>query len=92
MNTHESTWFSNESRIGKGDVLNAHSAMASITSYKREQIYSMHQNFNMYFFLWGYTNMVVFFIHRIVSKDLNTARGDWADGWIVNFLTLDLAR
>lgn len=31
-NTYESTWFSNESRIGKGDVLNAHSAIASITS------------------------------------------------------------
>lgn len=32
LNTYESTWFSNESRIGKGEVLNAHSAIASITS------------------------------------------------------------
>jgi hypothetical protein len=31
-NTYESTWFSNERRIGKGEVLNAHSAIASITS------------------------------------------------------------
>lgn len=32
--TYESTWFSNDRMMGKGEVLKAHSAIASITSYK----------------------------------------------------------
>lgn len=31
---HESTWFSNDRMTGKDEVLKAHSAMASITSWK----------------------------------------------------------
>lgn len=32
--TYESTWFSNDRMTGKGEVLKAHSAMASITSWR----------------------------------------------------------
>lgn len=32
--TYESTWFSKDKMMGKGDVLKAHSAIASITSWK----------------------------------------------------------
>ena len=31
--TYESTWFSKDRMTGKGEVLKAHSAMASITSW-----------------------------------------------------------
>lgn len=34
MLTYESTWFSKERMTGKGEVLKAHPAMASITSYR----------------------------------------------------------
>lgn len=36
IDSHESTWFSKDSMTGKGDVLKAHSAMASITSWKTQ--------------------------------------------------------
>lgn len=35
--SHESTWFSKDSMTGNGEVLKAHSAMASITSCKMMQ-------------------------------------------------------
>lgn len=34
--TYESTWFSKDKMMGKGEVLKAHSAIASITSWKTE--------------------------------------------------------
>lgn len=40
--THESTWFSKERMTGKWEVLKAHSAMASITSWKTSNITQHH--------------------------------------------------
>lgn len=39
---HESTWFSKERMTGKGEVLKAHSAMASTTSWKISNIAQHH--------------------------------------------------
>lgn len=36
--SYESTWFSKDSMTGKGEVLKAHSAMASITSCKMHNV------------------------------------------------------
>ena len=41
-NAHESTWFSKDRMTGKGEVLKAHSAMASTTSWKISNI-TWHQ-------------------------------------------------
>lgn len=80
--THESTWFSKDRRMGNGDVLNAHSAIASITSCKKKQRYIQDAGtrHGYSFFLWTTCiNMPVFFTHGTQWREMvrKVCEGCW---------------